>query len=64
MSDVLGHFKLSEPGPDDRVSRRQKAEQEQCDRDAFYFLTALLIIIVTFAIFKAEILSFIASNFL
>lgn len=53
MSDVLGQTSFD----------RQPAEEKQnsCDRDALYFLTAILIILVTLAMFNGEIMSFITS---
>ena len=41
-----------------------KREFENCDNHAFYFLTVMLIMIVTFSLFKQEILHLIFSTFL
>lgn len=53
MSDVMRQSNFErKPG---------KEEQNRCDRDALYFLTAILIILVTLAIFNGEIMSFLTS---
>ena len=39
-----------------------KIEMENCDNDAFYFLILTLIIVVTFFLFKSEILHLIFSQ--
>jgi len=41
-----------------------KREFESCDNHAFYFLTIMLIMIVTFSFFKSEILHLIFSKLL
>jgi hypothetical protein len=41
---------------------RRKGELEVCDKDAIYFLTVILIMIVTFSMFKGEILQLFFSG--
>ena len=41
---------------------RSKQEMEVCDKDALYFLMVLLIMIVTFSLFKGEIVRLLFAN--
>jgi len=53
---------MSEHVMDQPETESETIERERSDRDAFYFLTAVLIIIMTVILFKTEILQFISAN--
>ncbi len=53
---------MTEQAAEELRALDHKDERERCDRDAFFFLTAVLIIIVTIAMFNTEILQFLYKN--